>query len=294
MIANANVTSEKIASNLSLSGNLTVQLSLNSFEANTSNIKINNVTVVNNNRQLQNINSIDANTVATFLEAGLGGGSGLFNTYISDGNGYAITTTMSTAYAAAATAGKRYVVHSIHITNIDGTDSADVSGQFSGATYSNTSFAHTIPVPAGSSVELLKKPKVLQPSDLLQLQASADSDLHATITIEEVDEDKLFGAGVDVTSSATFTDLHTATANSVLESILLANDDGVNDLKARVVWTDGADAIQGYFAYDLIIPADGTVEILEQPKYLPNGYKIRVYSNVADRLEAIVAGKVKT
>jgi hypothetical protein len=232
------------------------------------------------------IDSADKVTIA-----GLGGGSGLFNTSISSATGYAITTSMATAYTAAATAGKTYIVHSIHITNIDGTNSADVSGQFSGTTYANTSFAHTVPVPAGSSVEMLKKPKVLQPSDLIQLQASAASDLHATVIIEEVDGTELFGKGVDITASATFTDLHTASANSVLESVLLSNDDGVNDLKARVVWTDGADAIQGYFAYDLIVPADATIEVLEQPKFLPSGFKIRVYSNVADRLEAMIAGK---
>jgi hypothetical protein len=255
-------------------------------------IKISGTTVINDSRELQNIATVDANTVATLQAAGLGGGgSGLFNTSISSATGYAITTSMATAYTAAATAGKTYIVHSIHITNIDGTNSADVSGQFSGTTYANTSFAHTVPVPAGSSVEMLKKPKVLQPDDLIQLEASAASDLHATVIIEEVDGTELFGKGVDITASATFTDLHTATANSVLESVLLSNDDGVNDLKARVVWTDGSDAIQGYFAYDLIVPADATIEVLEQPKFLPSGFKIRVYSNVADRLEAMIAGK---
>jgi hypothetical protein len=222
-----------------------------------------------------------------------GGGSGLFNTSISSSTGYAVTTSMATAYTAAATAGKTYIVHSIHVTNI-GTAEADVTGQFSGTNYSNITFGHTVPVPVGSSVEMLKKPKVLQPSDLIQLQASVTATLHATIVIEEVDGTDLFGKGVDVTASATFTDLHTATANSVLESVLLSNDDGTNDLKARVVWTDGADAIQGYYAYDLIVPADATVEVLEQPKFLPSGFKVRVYSNVADRLEAMIAGKVKT
>jgi len=235
------------------------------------------------------IDSDDKVTISG-LEAG---GSGLFNTSISSSTGYAVTTSMATAYTAAATAGKTYIVHSIHVTNI-GTVSADVTGQFSGTNYSSISFAHTVPVPVGSSVEMLKKPKVLQPSNLIQLQASVTATLHATIVIEEVDGTDLFGKGVDVTASATYTDLHTATANSVLESILLSNDDGTNDLKARVVWTNGANAIQGYYAYDLIVPADATVEVLEQPKFLPSGFKVRVYSNVADRLEAMIAGKVKT
>ena len=224
-----------------------------------------------------------------------GGGSGLFNTSISEAVGYQVTTSMATAYTAPATAGKRYVIHSIHITNI-GTgaeySSVGISGQFSGSNYSNISFSDTVPVPEGSSVELLKKPKVLQPDDLIQLQASETTALHATITIEELDEDTYFGAGIDLTASATYTDLYTATANAVIESVLLSNDDAADlDVKASVVWTNGANDIQGYFSYDLIVPNDATVEVLEQPKFLPNGFKIRVEANQADRLEAIVAGK---
>jgi len=222
-----------------------------------------------------------------------GGGSGLFNTSISIAAGYAITTTMANAYAAAATSGLRYIVHSIHVTNIDGTNAANVTGQIVGGTgtYSSITFANTVPVPAGSAVELLKAPKILQPGDYIQMQATADSDLHATVTIEQSSDTKYFGAGVDVTSAATYTDLYTMTANSVIESVLLSNDDATNDLKARVVWTTGADAIQGYFAYDLIVPSQATVEVLEKPKFVQNGYKVRVYSNQANRLEAIIAGK---
>ena len=222
-----------------------------------------------------------------------GGGSGLFNTSISAAAAYAITTTMANAYAAAATAGLRYIVHSIHVTNIDGTNAANVTGQIVGGTgtYSSITFANTVPVPAGSAVELLKAPKILQPGDYIQMQATADSDLHATVTIEQSSDTKYFGAGVDVTSAATYTDLYTMTANSVIESVLLSNDDATNDLKARVVWTTGADAIQGYFAYDLIVPSQATVEVLEKPKFVQNAYKVRVYSNQANRLEAIIAGK---
>ena len=220
------------------------------------------------------------------------GGSGLFNTSITSATGYAVTSSMATAYTASATAGKRYIVHSIQVANINGTASADISGQFSGTTYSSTAFAFLVPIPAGSAVELLKKPKILQPSDLIQLQASLDSYLHATIIIEEVSGTAHFGVGVDITSATTYTDLHIATGNSVLESILLANDDGSNDVKARVIWADGSDTIQGYFVYDLIVPADSTIEIFEQPKYLPSGHKIRVYANQANRLESTISGKL--
>ena len=218
-----------------------------------------------------------------------GGGGGDFNTGIASATAYAVTTGMSTAYTAPATAGARHIVHSIHVTNIDGTTSADISGQLYAGAYS---IANTIPVPAGSAVELLKQPKILSPSETIQLQSSATGDLHATITVETKAGDTTYiGVGTDITSAATYTDLHIATANTMLQSVLLANDDGAADVKANVVWTDGSNNIQGYYAFEMTIPADATVEILEKPKFLPNGFKIRVLANQANRLEAILSAK---
>ncbi len=148
-----------------------------------------------------------------------------------------------------------------------------------------------VPLPALTSVEVLKKAKVLQPGDYLQIVANVASTVHATYTIEQVTGTAHFGGGIDLTSAATYSTLWTATANSVIESILLSNDDGINDVKARVQWTTGADAVVGYYAYDLVVPADATVEILEMPKFLQSGYKVKVYANQANRLEAVISGK---
>jgi hypothetical protein len=226
--------------------------------------------------------------------AASGGGSGLFNTSITTASSTAVNAAAANVFAAASTAGQRYIIHSLHVTNISGASSAEVTAQILGATYSSISLANTLPIPANSAVELLKKPKVLQPSDYISLNANVDSVLHATATIEQVTNATLFGGGIDITSSATYIDLHTATANSVIESVLLTNDDPTLDVKATVVFTDGSNNIQGYYAYELIVPADATVEILEQPKFLQNTYKVRVQANQANRLEAIIAGKAVT
>lgn len=216
---------------------------------------------------------------------GGGGGSGQFNTGISSAIGYPVTTSMATAYTAT----DAVVIHSVHITNIDGTSSADISGQMYAGGYS---IAHTVPVPAGSSVEMLKQPKVLNTGETLQLESSATGDLHATISLEpQTGSSAFIGVGTDITAATTYTDLYTAAADTVLQGILLANDDGTSDVKATVVWTDSGNTIVGYFAYEMVIPADATVEILEQPKFLPSGYKVRVQGNEADRLEAILSAK---
>ena len=215
------------------------------------------------------------------------GGSGQFNTGLTGATAYAVTTSMATALTANASSSYRTVIHSIHVANISASE-VTVSGEMQ----SSFSFAHTIPVPAGSAVELLKQPKVLGASETIELQASANSALQATIIAEQKEDTDLWDAQVDITSAATWTDLYTSTSNpSVVQSILLANDDGTNDVKARVVWTNGSDTIQAYLCYDLVVPADSTVELCEQPKYLASGYKLRVYANVADRLEVTASGK---
>ena len=110
--------------------------------------------------------------------------------------------------------------------------------------------------------------------------------------MEYKEDTDFWDAQVDVTSAATMTDLYTSTTNpSVVQSILLANDDGSNDVKARVVWTDGSNNIQSYLCYDMVIPAKATVELCEKPKYLAAGYKLRGYANQADRLEITASGK---
>ena len=215
------------------------------------------------------------------------GGSGQFNTGLTGATAYAVTTSMATALTANASSSYRTVIHSIHVANISAAE-VTVSGEMQ----ASFSFAHTIPIPAGSAVELLKQPKVLGASETIELQASANSALQATIIAEQKEDTDLWDAQVDITSAATWTDLYTSASNpSVVQSILLANDDGTNDVKARVVWTDGSNNIQAYLCYDLIVPADSTVELCEQPKYLATGYKLRVYANQADRLEVTASGK---
>jgi hypothetical protein len=214
------------------------------------------------------------------------GGSGQFNTSISGATQYDVTASMATAYTASATATIRTVVHSIHICNISASE-VSISGEMQ----SSFSFAHTIPVPAGSAVELLKQPKVLGPSETIELQASSTSSLEATIIVEEKEDTALWDAQIALSSAATLTDLYTSSSYpSVVQSILLCNNDGSNDVKARVVWTDGSNNVQSYLVYDMVIPADSTVEICEQPKYLATGYKLRAYANQADRLEITASG----
>ena len=216
---------------------------------------------------------------------GIAAGGGDFNTSISEYATYALTTSMATAFTSNASSSHRTIVHSIRVTNISSSE-VTVSGQL----YGSTAFAHLIPIPAGSAVELLKKPKVMGASETIQLQASSNSALQATISCERQENTDLFYANVDVTSTSTF-DIFTLTAAAVVESVLCTNDDGTSDIKATVLWTNGSNTTQAYLSYDTVIPAGSSVELLEKPLAMPSGHKLRVSANVANRLEVITAAK---
>ena len=220
---------------------------------------------------------------------GLAAGGGEFNTGISEYATYAVTTSMAAAFTSNASATHRTIIHSCRVTNISSSE-VTVSGELYGTSV-HRKFAYLIPVPAGSSVELLKKPKVLGSSQTVELQCSANSALQATIAAERQENTALQGAAIDSTTTSV-ADLFTLTAAAVVESILCANDDGTNDVKATVSWTDGSDSVQAYLSYEMIIPAQASVELLENPLAMPSGHKIRVTANQADRLCTIAAYKL--
>jgi hypothetical protein len=122
------------------------------------------------------------------------GGSGIFNTSISNQVGYtlvgdAFTSTFATTGTGIiatmpSTTATRYILHSLHITNVAASD-AEVTGRFeltngrggfqlADTTINNASwFASRLPVPSGSAVELLKKPQILYPNDIIRLQSTS-------------------------------------------------------------------------------------------------------------------------
>ena len=220
---------------------------------------------------------------------GSGSGLGLFNASVNGAAGYQVTNSNAAGYTAPATSGIKYIVHSIQVTNTHATNSANLSVDINGTNYSAIHVAKTIPLDPGLTIELLKRPKVIHPSNAIRFLSSVTNILQATITYQSTTETKYFGSGIALSNTST-TDLYTATADSCVESILLSNVDGVSDVKATVVWTNGSNQVQGYYVYELVIPADATVEILEAPKFIQSGYKVRVTANVGGRLHAMIAG----
>jgi hypothetical protein len=283
-----------------------------------------------------------------FTGGGAGGGSGQFNTSISNQVGYSLTdklfdltgvagtytnlttivvgTTATNGVAAVmpSTTGTRYVIHSIHITNTAASD-AEVTGRFDhtqgfggtatiqGSLIDHTSlFASRLPVPSGSAVELIKKPQVLNPNDWIRLQSTTaaggsgiNGALTAFIVYDSSTDWNYTGVGINLAStsptnvytSALNTTTNTVTATnypSVIESVRVTNYSNAADYRVTVPWTNSVGTVQSYLAYNMLIPAFATVELLEKPKRITSGDIIKAIPEAPNVLSIQVSGKLIT
>ena len=108
--------------------------------------------------------------------------------------GYALTTTTTSDILVCAS-DKLIKVNSIIVANIDGTNSADVTVYFhdssvEGGGAFRTAIADAVTVPAKSTLVVIGKdsPIYLEEGDQIEGGATANSDLHLTISYEILDD----------------------------------------------------------------------------------------------------------
>jgi len=99
----------------------------------------------------------------------------------------AVSTVATDIVTNSAASNKVYKINSLTISNIDGAASADITA----SVYRSTTqyyFAYTVAVPADASIVLLTKDSqiYLEEGDSIRLTASANSDLHAICSYEEI------------------------------------------------------------------------------------------------------------
>jgi len=102
----------------------------------------------------------------------------------------AITSSEQTLYTAPSSAGDVAICLSLRVTNIDGTNDDQVTCTIyqSDGTTKKAEIAHTITVPADSSLELAGISKiVLEQSEVIKIQGvSASGDLEAYLSVLEI------------------------------------------------------------------------------------------------------------
>lgn len=97
----------------------------------------------------------------------------------------AITTSASAIVTNSAASGKVLKVNALYIANVDGTANASVNVDVfrSSVAYH---IAKTVTVPADATIDVLTNSIYLEEGDSLRLTASADSDLEAVCSYEEI------------------------------------------------------------------------------------------------------------
>ena len=219
--------------------------------------------------------------VNTAISAGgsstmLNGSHGFFDTGINNVVVGTPSSSGTTLFTAPSTSTVRYIVHSVQVSNTTlGSMNFTASQVISGG--STVYWAYNLPIPGTSAVEILKRPKVMNPNDLLNAISSTSGALSVTVTYSTITTTSLVGSGINATR--TMASLVTAGGNgAVFDSILVVNSGSVTD-GVSVIITDGSNNVQSYLSYLLPIPVGSTIELLESPKMLTNGWKLQATSS---------------
>ena len=97
----------------------------------------------------------------------------------------AVTTSATAIVTNSAASNKVFKVNALYVANVDGTNSADVTVDIF---RSSTAYkiAHTVAVPADSTLDIISKSIYLEEGDSLRLTASANTRLEAVCSYEDI------------------------------------------------------------------------------------------------------------
>lgn len=226
------------------------------------------------------------------------GDSYLFNTGVSSSFSATLVGIGSTVFTFPATAGKKYIVHSINCANVAaGNTEVNVIGAFDFNGGQRSYFAYNIPIPTGTSVEIMRQPQVMNPSDKIVMRSTdftrvgTDSIIETYITYQEKTSTSYFGVGLGTVGLAT-TDsigIYTSTTYpSVIQSIRLTNvtDSGAYPISVTV--TTGLTTTR--LIDNLIVPKYANVEILDTPKRIEANSIIKVQLDQGGTMGVQVSG----
>lgn len=97
----------------------------------------------------------------------------------------AVTTSATAVVTNSAASGKVLKVNALYVANVDGTSSADITADVFRSSVAYR-IASTVAVPADASISLLDQPIYLEEGDSLRLTASANGDLEAVCSYEDI------------------------------------------------------------------------------------------------------------
>jgi hypothetical protein len=96
-----------------------------------------------------------------------------------------VTTSATAIVTNSSGSNKVFKINALYVANVDGVNSADISVALFRSSVSYE-IAHTVAVPADATLDVISKSIYLEEGDELRLTASANSDLEAVCSYEEI------------------------------------------------------------------------------------------------------------
>jgi len=230
-----------------------------------------------------------------------GTGSYQFNTGISSSVEVNLTGFATTVFTFPSTAGKKYILNSINCSNVAaGYTESNVIGSFVFNGGEESFFAYNIPISPNNSIEILKQPQVLNPSDAIKIRATDISRIGVSNAVQvyfsyqEVTDSNARFQGVGLgTVGLAFTSrtvLYTSTSlPTIIQSIRLVNRTDAGDYPVSVSLSNGITTT--FLVQQIIVPKYATVEICEQPKRIETGETIGITVNQGATIDVQLSAK---
>jgi hypothetical protein len=216
-------------------------------------------------------------------------GTETFNTAITGGQDYQVTSSMAGITFTSGVAGDRFILRSLNVTNVSD-NTAYVSSNVLYAGGNTAYLGNLIPVPVGGIVEFMDRVQLMQPGDTINLQGFNQSQtptsnvLHAYFTYESITNDPTYiGTGHTLATSNTNILLVTADqSDTVFESIKFVNIKPYPiPIKAYFGYANAAP--KAYIVYNMQVPPNSSLEVLQAPKLLKYLDSLYVnYSNASN------------
>ena len=230
---------------------------------------------------------------------GVEAASFLFNTGITSSVSAVATGVGSTILTLPLLDGQKYIIHSILASNIAvGNTEVNFVGAFDFHGGERSYFAHQIPIPTGTSVEMLKQPQVLNPNDKIIVRSTdfdrvgADNIIDVYVSYEEKTSTDLIGIGIGTVGLAltSTTGIYTSsTYPSVVQSIRLVNKVDTGPKIASVSISNGVSTT--FLVDNLIVPKYGSIEILDNPKSIQTNDVVQVQLDEGASIDVQLSAK---
>ena len=225
------------------------------------------------------------------------GSSSIYNIDINGSAGGNVLSTMSAfvTFPSSPTT-TRFILRSLHVVNMSDTTSL-ISSNILYATGNTAAIANQIPVAPGGVLEFIKKGQLFQPGDKINLQGfnsagTATANLMTAMATYEafLNDVSFIGIGQTIANSNTNTLIYdSAQSYSIIESIKFINlQNSVAPIRAY--WGDANGTPKAYLAYNLQIPPNSSVELLQGPKRIES--TDRIYASYTNAPNAAVSAFV--